>query len=65
MHSLLHLALDGVFVVVIAILLALFVQHRPGGTGRLTRRQWLAWLAVGVILAGIFISTNSLYAQTV
>ncbi len=64
MHSFLHLAVDGAFVVATSLLLALFVQHRPGGTGKLTRRQWVTWLAVGVLLAGIFITTNGLYAQT-
>jgi hypothetical protein len=57
MHRLLELG----FIVVMALLLPYLVSLRSGGNGKLSRRNWILLMIVGVVVAGIFISSQSLY----
>lgn len=57
MHRILELA----FVIFIALLLPYIVSLRPNSNGTMTKRSWILLMILGVIVAVIFITTQSLY----
>lgn len=60
MHTLLHYGVKLVFVLIIAILFAFMVSIRPGGK-RPSRPKFIGLLVLGVVIALIFLTTQSLY----
>ena len=57
----LHLAVKGVFALVIAALFTLFVAKRPGARP-MSRRKLVALFVVGLIISGVFLVSDNYYA---
>lgn len=57
----LHLALKGVFALIIAFLFTLFVAKRPGA-GQLSAGRLIGLFIVGLIISGVLIATDNYYA---
>ncbi|QSO47004.1 hypothetical protein [Alicyclobacillus mengziensis] len=57
----LHLAIKAIFAVLIAFLFTLFVAKRPGA-GQITRRKLIALFVVGLIISGVMLASDNLYA---
>ena len=60
MHTVIHLALKLIFVLVIAVLFTFVVSIRPGGR-RPGRTGTIGLLVVGAVIGVIFLTTQSLY----
>ncbi len=64
MHTLLHLGLDVVFLIVIAVLFTIFVVVRPDANRTVSRRRLIGIACVGLVIGIVFLSTSSLYVQS-
>ncbi|GMA51136.1 hypothetical protein GCM10025857_24930 [Alicyclobacillus contaminans] len=64
MHTILHLALDVVFLAAIAVLFTVFVVVRPNAPRPVSRRRLFGIACVGLLMGLVFLSTSSLYAQS-
>ncbi len=62
MHTVLHLGIRVIFVIVIAVLFTLFVVVRPDAKRNLSRGKLLGIACVGLLIGLVFLSTSSLYA---
>ncbi|MCL6548311.1 MAG: hypothetical protein K6T30_05320 [Alicyclobacillus sp.] len=61
MHQLIHLVLALLLVGLVAVLFTLFIVCRPGAVQPPSRRTLVVSLVVGVVIAGVFLITGSLY----
>jgi preprotein translocase subunit YajC len=62
MHTVFHLGIQIVFVMVIAVLFTVFVVVRPDAKRTLSRSKLLGIACVGLLIGLVFLSTSSLYA---
>ncbi|MCL6636593.1 MAG: hypothetical protein K6T26_01480 [Alicyclobacillus sp.] len=62
MHTLLHVAVEVLFLGVAAIWVTLFIATMPGRQKPLNRRQLRWWLVAGVVAGAVCLLSNSLYA---
>ncbi|MCL6592649.1 MAG: hypothetical protein K6T31_01615 [Alicyclobacillus sp.] len=62
MHTLLHTAVEGLFLVVAAVWVTLFMATIPGRTTRPSLRQVRWWLVAGVVAGAVCLLSNALYA---
>ncbi|MBX5436479.1 MAG: hypothetical protein IRZ33_04595 [Alicyclobacillaceae bacterium] len=62
MHQLVHLVLILLLISAVSVLFTLFIVCRPGANQPVSRKKLLVCLVVGVVIAGVFLMTGSLYA---